>query len=173
MKKILTAFIVVFVILVFSACQNSWKEFQPTDGGFIVLMPGTPTYEKLTSNTVIGPIDTNMYMFSGKKYMYAVGYSDYEDSIISNYSTEYMLNTKRDATIDNLQGKLLSELIIEKDNNPGREWRILSANEKYVFTIHVYIVGHRVYQIEITSAKEDLYSNDIAYFLESFKLIPK
>jgi hypothetical protein len=172
MKKLLTIVILIFTVLMFSACQNSMKEFKPLDGGFSILMPGNPTYEKVTSNTVLGPIDIHTFILVGKTHTYAVGYSDYSDSAFRLSTPDQMFDTKRDGTIDNLQGKLLSELIIEMDGYNGREWRIESANERSIFTIRVYIVGHRVYQLEIASAKEDSFSNEVTKYLDSFKLIP-
>ena len=134
-------------------------------------MPGNPTYQKITTNTPLGPIDLNTYTLIGNTATYTVAYSDYSDSMVKLSSPESILDSGRDSAVASVQGKLLGELIIMLDNYPGREFRVESVDGKSTFTARAYLVSHRLYQILIVTPKQDSFSNDVTKFLDSFKLL--
>jgi len=56
------ALIVALAMPLLADEEPGWREFQSKDGGFSVLMPGTPVAQEQSADSRIGPIRSRMYV---------------------------------------------------------------------------------------------------------------
>jgi hypothetical protein len=165
--------LVVLIAFLTSCQQVTWKEFSSHEGAFSTLMPGTPTEKTQKVNTQAGTIDIHGFTLEQKSFTYMVSYNEYPDAIVQAASADKILDAARDGGVSNVQGKLLSELIISLDKYPGREIRIEAADGKHTVKTRIYLVKNRLYQVLVVTPKEGSFSNDVTKFLDSFKLLEK
>jgi len=168
MKTKLLALALLAVFLV-GCHQPGWKEFRSSEGAFSILLPGTPTEQISTA----GPIDFHFFVLEQKDITYMVGYSDYPDTLVQERTPDVMLDGTRDGAVANVQGELLSELIISLNEYPGRELKIESHGGKVTTKTRIFMVGHRLYQVMVATRKEKAFSENVKRFLDSFKLLEK
>jgi hypothetical protein len=161
-----------------SYCQN-WEKILPEGGNCTILMPAKPeqtkreinhpTYGKLTMNmSILKPKDS-----TDLNLLYALSYSDYPVGTIHSDSTnilENFFNASRDGAIANVQGKFLSETILNLSKYPGRELRIDFKNGLALIRSRNYLVKNRLYTIQIITLTKDNFNISINKFLDSFSL---
>ena len=98
-----------------------WKAFVSDDNSFTVQFPTEPNRESDIVNAPSGKVELIQYMSKSKDIMYAVMYGDYPRSALVGLTSEQLLDNARNGAVENVQGKLLSEVVILKANYPGRE----------------------------------------------------
>jgi len=154
---------------------TTWEKFTSTEGAFSVLMPGTPTKEKQTENTQWGPVDLYFFIVEREDVVYMVDCVDYPQSFVQQIDPEVILDNARNAGVANAQGTLLSEHIISLEEYPGRELRIKYPTLGGEIIVHtrIFLVDNRLYQIAVTTQREESFSEDIGKFFDSFALLDK
>lgn len=161
-------------VLLLAGCQQAsdWQEYKSTEGRFSVLMPSVPEERKQTVNTPVGPIDQHVAILSpDKNTAYLASYADYPESATQGVKPDQILDGSRDGSVANIQGKLLSELIITLGDYPGREIRVAFPDDIHTMRMRIYIVGSRLYQVGVLTTKENVSNNSVTKFLDSFKLV--
>src|SRR6185436_7386106 len=98
--------LVMAVVLLVSACsflnaqEPTWKEFRSNEGGFSVLMPGTPSPNKVTVNTASGAAEANMFSLSDESLNeYIVAYSKYPKTDSKEVSTGKLFDKVRNGLL--------------------------------------------------------------------------
>jgi hypothetical protein len=148
----------------------NFQSFTSDKGSFSVKFPGTPT-TTAQKNTVGGfQIDTNLFLvtLNSGSVTYLVSYSDYPTEITSNQTPDQALNNARDGQVASVQGKILSDKSLTKDNIFGKEIEI-SSTSNYIRT-RIYISGQRLYQLVVVYPEATKSLGDIQTFLDSFAL---
>lgn len=170
--KIGIPFLVLVAFLLGESQQETLKEFSSTEGGFVVLMPGTPLEERETLDTEAGPIDLQKFILELKKesIIYMVYYWDYSEVVIQRAGPDRLLDSMLDWIVSNIGGKLLSEQIISLDSYPGREIEV-EAPEGFIIRSRLYLVKQRMYQLIVATSKEEAFSENAEKFFKSFKLL--
>jgi hypothetical protein len=173
----------------------TWKKFSSTQGGFAVLTPGTPTYEKRVDKDAQDAQETHVFTQFGESAMYMVMYQDFPDAT-SQADPEEILNHFRAGMLqgaNNAQGqappgtqkgtgeqkdsqkvKLLDERNIALGKWPGREMRFTDPSG-LIYKTRFYLVRQRMYVLTTATASErqEASSKDIEKFLGSFELLEK
>ncbi len=159
-------------LLLIAGCgkQAKWETFSSPIGGFSVLAPETPKEMKKTVNTAVGPVDAYFFIARQRTAAYTAGYSDYPSSMVRNSNPDEILDNSRDGAVANIQGKLLSELIITLGRYPGREIKVETPDGKSTMRARIYLVNNRLYQLIVATTRENALSPDVTRFLDSFKL---
>ena len=98
-----------------------WKTFVSNDKAFTVHFPTEPNRESDVLNPPSGKVELIQYTSKHKDILYAVMYGDYSSNALVGMTSEQLLDNARNGAVENVQGKLLSEVIISKGNYPGRE----------------------------------------------------
>jgi hypothetical protein len=153
--------------------QSQWQPFSDRQGGFTVLMPGTPASKKQTHNSPLGAID--IYSFTTSldegNVTYLVTYSDFPSAVV-DLPPELLLDSIRSGFAADRKIKLLNQQDISLGSYPGKEFK-LEVSEKVAITHRAYLVKQRLYQVvaQTPVEKGSTLSADIEKFLSSFKLL--
>ena len=169
MKKYLALIFLLFVLV--AGCSiNQWEEYISDEGKYKVDFPGNPEIKTQKVNTKIGEIQITMAMLESNNIAYMASFNDYTSEFIKNSNEKDLLDGARDGAVANVQGKLLSELIIELNNIPGREIKIETADGKNTIIQRVYLAGSRLYQVSVVTPKTQSFDKNINKYLDSFKI---
>ena len=148
------------------------KEYISKEGGFKVLMPGTPKETKLDAESEFGKGVLHMNSVEAGMAMYAANYCDFPAEI-KKVALKQVYDSSRDGAVANLEGKLATEKDIKLGDYSGREIRIEVAGGIRLFRARVFLVGQRLYQVVVFGTKESASSKDADKFLDSFRLTEK
>ena len=171
MKVILAAIFLVSACSFLNAQQPVWKELRSTEGGFSVLMPGTPIPNKVTVNTTSGVEEANMFSLSDESLNeYIVAYSKYQKTNPKEVSTGKLFDKVRDGILLVQQGKLLNEAAITLDGYSGRSIAV-ERPDGVITTARFYVVGDRFYQLSVNGKTNGREPEATNRFLDSFKLL--
>lgn len=166
--------VILFLLIVIAGCQRStWREFNLSEGGFSIVMPGKPSKQIVKTNSAIGPIDFFLLTLEQEDVVYMVGYSDYPDTFLQSNTQDSLLDIACYGAVVNLKGNLVSRSVISINEHPGREMKIEQANGKTIYLTRLFLVGRRLYQVTVLTLKRKEISNDDKKFLDSFTLLEK
>lgn len=158
------------------AKPESWQRFVSAEGGFAILFPGTPSVsEEVVGNSVVRFVmrKTQLRTFAE----YGVIYADYPKSVIDNTSADLLLDEGAKGGVAEVNSQLLSISPISLNGYPGRLMKERLPNGS-IMHVKMLLVGQRMYQIAITTPKEEgtdpatvgSYNSIAEKFLDSFQL---
>ena len=142
--------------------------FRSEEGRFKVDMPKDPEKYDIMVNTEVGPIKAIAYGKEIKNYTFAVVFADYPKEMVESFTAKYILDGARAGAAANVHGKVLSETILNLKGFEGREVKIESPND-IIIKVRIYLVGMRLYQAIVVTAKEHIFDKKVVEFLESFE----
>jgi hypothetical protein len=145
-----------------------WVKFVSDEGGFSVLMPGTPTETTETDQSEHGPYTTHLVTLRQAPNVFLIGWVEYDPSF--NFNRHAELEANRDNFINGVKAQLLETRSTTFYGYPAIEFTAENANR--VFRSRVFIVGRRPYQLVIGSPKQIDDSANINRFFNSFKVSP-
>ena len=73
-------------------------------------------------------------------------------------------------SLNNVQGKLLSEKVIELGKYPGREIRVDFQNGLGVIKMRIYLVKNTMFMIQTITDTQKQYNKSVDKFMNSFQL---
>jgi hypothetical protein len=147
---------------------SGWAKFTSQEGRFSVLMPGVPENKVQTMPSEPGPYTTHLFVLKGPRYVFLVGYVDYDPKFNFNRRSEMEMN--RDNFIKGVEATLLTTQSMIIDGYPVIEFT--AETPEKIFHSRVYMVGRRPYQIVIGVPKGTDDSANIDRFFSSFKVSP-
>ncbi len=152
--------------------KPGWKKFTSREGGFSVLMPGTPVARREAVQTPIGPIAT--YFFSLEVQQgtnLTVSFAEVPQGLLGLEGVDDLLLTMaRDAAVKQVDGKLLKDEQVKLNQRiPGREFQI-DVGLGAILRMRVFPVQNRIYQIVAAGPKDYATGKDADKFLDSFTL---
>ncbi len=159
-----------------STAPASWQEFTPPDGGFSVLMPGTPQEDRSTSQSDFGQIETVNFIVeaSSGSVAYVVSYADFPPELLASIDPQQVLNLAVEQQMQQRNFTIMNHRDITLNGHAGVEFTATGTIEGLASTAksRVYMVNNRFYML-ICVAVNDYYSEeDATRFLESFTLQP-
>jgi hypothetical protein len=172
MVRVPVLFAVVATAFLAAGCglfkPKEFKEFSDAQGGFRVLMPGTPT-PKTESAAGIKLMTWSIEETNGA-YMVA-----YADMPIPANEPEAQLQNRldgaRNQAIANIQGTLKQEARVTMGGRwPGRDITASFMNGKGLMRARVYIVQTRLYQVVVVGTPSWAGSANATKFLDSLAL---
>lgn len=153
--------------------QSVWKPFSSKEGGFTVLMPGTPSQIKLPIDSQEGATTLIGFRVIRKNEAnYMVGYADVPAGVKLNTLAERNKFLTEVATgfSTSLQGRILNQQTVNLGRYPGREIRV-QFPQGVKGRQRLYLVNRRLYQLVVMTGKESSLSKSIQGFMDSFKLL--
>ena len=151
-----------------------WKIFESEAGRFAILTPAEFTEQVEPAPTPIGKIDTHIFIgFIGARE-HTVNYADYPREFPSADIADKVLDAVQSGVVNALNGKLLNETKVSVDSHPGREITFDGVSpDGMPFTCRArfYLVRNRLYQIQVSAAKDHLPIRSTDKFIQSFKLL--
>jgi|GEM_PF-1433651 len=148
----------------------SVKKFISPDNRFCVIFPTEPKRESDIVNAPKGKIEMIQYISQTGGIQYEVIYSDLPTTAFDGRTSEQMLDGARDGMVENVAGKLTSETIISRGNNPGREITVKVKPDTIIKT-QIVLQNNRFYQLMVTSPSDKLFVARYREFFDSFKIL--
>ncbi|HCN19236.1 MAG: hypothetical protein A2060_04080 [Planctomycetes bacterium GWA2_50_13] len=155
--------------------SGSREEFSSSEGRFSAWFPNKPAEEVQTLNSPIGQLKLHIFMVTGEKHFFCVGYCDYPYAGVQTVPVSVLLDGARDGALENLQrivkATLLSEKSISLNGYPGREIKVKCEGSKYTVISwgRYYLVENRLYSVAVTSPVQEIDSTIPQRFLDSFQ----
>ena len=152
--------------------QSIWKPFSSPEGGFTVLMPGTPTLEQETINDPqLGSVNLNGFIGERPdEAIYMVVYADLPSNVVLTPDDADTLLQSLIREFSNDPGdRLLNQQTINLGNYPGKEVKVEhigGVTGRY----RIYLVNQRLYVLGVVTSKEQYLQKSIQGFLDSFQL---
>ena len=152
--------------------QSIWKPFSSQEGGFRVLMPGTPTQDQRTTKTEMGAFPTNTFtVIREQEAGYVVGYLDFPKNIpLNSRNQNQYLTAVATGFAQGAGGRLVSQRNIQLRNLPGREIR-LQFEQGVIGRGRMFLDNKRLYVALALTDKESSLTKSIQGFLDSFQLV--
>ena len=152
-----------------------WQKFSPSDAAFQIDFPAQPFEQGYSVDSPAGKLDVHSYKFVGSA-SYFVSYTDYPSPIDGDANVSATLDHVREGGLQAVNGHLVSESPILLQGHPGRVIVVDSPNggpQGSMITNKVYLVGRRLYSMQVAIPKDTKQSLDAAAqkFLDSFKLV--
>ncbi len=168
-------------LLVLGGCQQNtqsqaaveWQEFAPGGRGFSVLLPGTPTEESTSEASAFGVIDTAYFKLEpeGEKLAYGVRYDNYPLSVLALLGDASTLIFARHKRLEHeVEGETIDEEDVFVDDHAGKQVTLELSDGK-LGIYRIFLIDQEMYQLSVKAAPEDASAEEIARFLDSFKLL--
>jgi hypothetical protein len=149
-----------------------WKLFSSRQGGFSVLMPGSPKEEtELKDFPVVGKGETHLFILAHESGVYIASYLEIpglarQDQSFCDSFGKGFLKTIGEATAKGAGGKVVSETDILFGRAPGKE--ILMQTSGGVATARAYFIRRHGYEL-IAAPAAGADAGNVKKFLDSFK----
>jgi hypothetical protein len=155
-----------------------WKEFRSDEGGFLISFPGSPKAHVETSDAPGTRFELHIFSLT-TTVEYSVMYADYPDVINDSNATlaKSVLDDGLHGAVAEMHSELLEVSAISLDGHPGRLYREKMPDGSILWG-KTFLVGHRLYQIAVTTPKDETLSEEVVRFyrttaervLNSFRL---
>lgn len=156
-------------VLLLCAFDKSWKLYSNKDANLSVMMPEEPKVESSVEKTVAGDITLWQASVITDSKAYFVSYSDMPKSTWKG-DPKKMLEGARDGAAQRVKGKIIADKAIKLAGKyPGREFTVML--DKMELTQRVYLVKHRLYQVNMGCGAGACSAAEIQEYLNSFKLL--
>ena len=149
--------------------KSQWTTFGSPEGRFEVLMRGEVKQFPVEVENQFGTTTLHMNVATWDETMLVVNWVDYPPDVAQDLP-EQLLDDSREAALENLGGKLVSEKPIKLVRHNGREILIEVAKQDRLFRVRVYLVGNRLYQTVLFGPPKAVRSTEAQKYLDSFKL---
>ncbi len=155
-------------VLLLCAFDKTWKPFKSKVGKLEVMMPDTPKESSSVEKTVAGDITLWQASVITAAKAYFVSYSDMPKSTWKG-DPKKMLEGARDGAAERIKGKVVADREIKLANKHlGREFKVVVGQME--LTQRVYLVKHRLYQVNMGCMTGGCTDDEIQEYLNSFKL---
>ncbi|MEW9124606.1 MAG: hypothetical protein AB2421_17985 [Thermotaleaceae bacterium] len=178
MKKILVMILSICLIAaVLGGCGTTEKVVEAMkfeDGGFAVGFPAKPELVQQTAKTPIGDIAFNMYIHEKKDVAYTVSYNDYPQEFIDSIEDmEMFYEGAIGGAAKSADATALEQKDITLGEYSGKEitYEGVLEGEDFSMFQRVFLVGNRLYQVNVTGTKKGIKMEDVQKFMDSFELI--
>ena len=170
MRTYVAISLVAFVLLLIGCGPDPWTEVKPSDGMFVVLMPGQPTEKQIDPDLPLGRPKLVQYMLTRNGITFCLDYADYPDTLTSDMSPDAVLDSGLDRLFSayphepkrsertTLQGFLGRSFIIE-----GAGTTVIGRS---------YWVGQRLYILQAIMASRLSDRREAYRFFRSFRFEP-
>jgi hypothetical protein len=148
-----------------AAAQTKWTRFQPSDGGYRIEFPGTPTVKRDTLPSRVGPAPHLEAKLSSGGFSYSVELTTYA----SASDPEAVLDLFASGFAK--QGKMLAQTRLKVGPDLARRLEIEMQEGQVVATMLVVTDGTRVYHVSCISLKGSEHSANVEHFINSFALL--
>lgn len=183
-KLVLPLFITTFLLTGYSGinpvqanptvlmAQSIWKPFSSQEGGFTVLMPGSPTTDQRDIKTQAGAVPANLfYVVRPDEALYGVAYADLPKEVsLNSLDINQLLNSFASGFAQGSGGRLVSQENIRLGDFPGREIR-LQYSQGEIGRGRIFLANRRLYQVVVITSKESSLPKSIEGFFKSFRIV--
>lgn len=138
-------------------------------GNFGVTFPGKPINASYPLSTADGDVTMYMFGFKNNEKAFILAYSDFPDKTIQSKSAKDLLQDEKDGA---LAGATTDE---EKENTykgyTGLFYKAKSPDGTQFMTAQTYLVGNRLYQMEILTSGSYPTDAEVSAFIGTFRFL--
>ncbi|MBD1837921.1 hypothetical protein H6F78_02430 [Coleofasciculus sp. FACHB-64] len=145
--------------------QEDWQEFSSSEGGFVVLMPGTPEEETHTEKAEEGDVEQHLFTAATPDGVFLVSYADFANEI-DRLEAKELLDAATEGYITD-GAKLIAQRPISLHGSPGREIKYKDSDGS-IGQCRIFLVNKRLYQVSTLGSN----TKDVQKFFGSFQLVP-
>jgi hypothetical protein len=164
-----TLLFVLVAVVCLTGFDKTFKQFTNKAATFSVMLPGTPKEETTTEDTAAGPISLYQASVIGTSKAYFVSYSDMPEATWKG-DPKKMLEGARDGAAARVKGKVVADRELKLGKWPGREFKVV-VQDKMELTQRVFLVKHRLYQLNMGCMIGSCTEAEVQDYLGSFKLL--
>lgn len=155
-----------------------WEEIRELDGRFKVLVPSEWSQKVIDSiETEVGQLAYHTFFLqtptdTADNVLYMLSYVDYPEGSLHHDSIDLVqefFDASQEEAILAVEGELLFSTDKEKNNYPGRFWRIDYLEGEASIRTQVYVVGQRFYQIQTIARADRGLNRSTDRFFESLE----
>lgn len=179
MKIKLSISIILFVTLTGFVAVADWFTFK--NEAYAIEFPAKPTTDVKTVNSAVGELKLDITMYDASKLSknddnlaYMSMSTEYPEFLISSDNKEGLNKIFRggiDGAVKRVDGRLLSEKVIQIDGFPGREVRADVKDGLALIKMRFYLVKNKIYMVQVITKTENEGNKSFNRFFNSFKLI--
>lgn len=158
------------VLTVYGGCAKpEWKEYANREGGYRILLPGTPQQETEAVKTLLGNLNLRKAKADLGSLVYMVIHVDLTP-VMQYFPDKQLLDAAKQGMEDKgYQMNVAQELTLS--GHPGVELRGQNATEGIYCRARIYRTKGRMYQVAVYSNAEDRVTDaDADKLFASFKL---
>lgn len=151
--------------------QSEWLNWQAVtwrDGGFKVLMPGSPKDLRDVLETATGTIPVKGLVVERDASRFIVSYSD--QGAVPLGKEQATLASVGDRLLARVQGQEIGDRGIFLEAYPGRELKVQQSGG--ILTLRLYLVAQRLYILGVSEPQDKDSAAEITKFFSSFQLLP-
>ena len=148
--------------------KASMKPYKHAKGKLEIMMPGTPKEDSSVEQTAAGPITLWQASVILTSKAYFVSYSDMPKATWKG-DPKVMLEGARDGAAQRVKGKIVDDKEVKLGKYPGREFKVVV--DKMELTQRVYLVEHRLYQVNMGCLAGTCTDSEVQDYLNSFKVV--
>jgi hypothetical protein len=150
-----------------AAKAGGWKRFHSPPWGFSAMFPGLPEQKQIPA-ALDNRIIAHSFLATHHTTNYAIAVSEQPKEVIERSTKEEIFAAGRDLVTLAAEGKVISDQPFEQQGVKGREIVIKVGDNS--LRSRSFLVGCRLYHIQVTSNDEFLIREAADYFLNSFRL---
>ncbi len=162
--RLATAVLVLAVATTAAWSQKGWLTFTSPEKDFSVRMPFAPKSQSQDISTPLGIIKARMFLCEASP-AYVVCCSDYPAEKMQATDPQQVL----DGAARGVKGKLLARKAIQLGSHPGRDLEFAAGDLR--IRNRLYLVGNRLYQVQVVYPAVGNYRADVERFVTSFRLL--
>ncbi len=159
--------------------QQPWQEFESQKGGFRILVPGQMEHKQQLVEAAIGELTYIQFWHQPTSedpdnFLYSVSYVDYPEHSIHSDSTDFIddfFHFTIDTSVKKVGGELRYVDDIQIGEYPGRLWRVDYNKGHGTIKTKVYLVGRRLYQLQVVMHRDKSLNTLQDRFFDSFTLL--
>jgi hypothetical protein len=179
MKKVKTCIVTIAVLFLTMAFVNQDDWFLLKSDGYTIAFPKEPASQPQVINSEIGELKLNIFVYDASEsgtdenLVYLVSSTEYPDSLINSERTEILPELFKNTLagiLSNINGKLLSETVIDINGFPGREVKVDFMEGQAIIKIRIFLVKNILFMIETITETGKVPNKSIDRFMDSFKL---
>jgi hypothetical protein len=154
------------------SAQSEWREFSSRQGGFSVLMPGTPQETTEAKEfPIVGKGVIHLFVLANESGVYVAGYLEIpglaqQSQAFCDSFGKGFLKSIGEGTAKGAGGKVVKDTDISFGKDPGKE--ILIEVPAGLATARAYFIKRRGYQLLAAPSGNDV--GNVKKFLDSFKV---
>ncbi len=153
-----------------SSKKIEWREVPVADTGCSIQMPGDPirSSKTMTPEGGAGAVQATTYEAQVERARYKVLFYDLQTQPASRAEVKAFFKRVTEAGVSEFKGTLVSDKAAPLGPWPGREVHV--ENEREAIRSLLFLVNGRVYHLAASAPREQILTNDVEWFLASFKL---
>jgi hypothetical protein len=172
--------LILLIVLQFSfRVSEKWIDFESSEYGFKIKFPQKPTLATKMIETEIGPMTMNTFYYEptneedDPNLLYAINVSKYQKGFLildNEYQMKEFFKKSIQGYVNNLNGTLVQEEIIDFHGFPGCNFKLHFNNDTVIARVKIIVTKDSEYMLSIFTLKENESNKSIDRFLDSVEL---